>query len=146
MSAENVEIVRRIHDGWSRGDFSVGRELLAPDFEWHQHAEAVEPGSHRGAAIGGAIGRIFEIYEDFRVEPEEFIEAGDRVVVPAHNRGTARGSGLELDQVFVFVWTVRDGKLAELRVYGDRSAALEAAGLPGRQGQQRRHARQDSNL
>ncbi len=128
MSQENVEIVRRIHDGWSRGDFSVGTDLVAPDFEWQQHDEAVQPGVHRGEAIGGAIRKIFEIYEDFRIEPEEYLDAGEKVVVVARNRATGKGSGVELDQRFAFVWTVRGGKLARLRVYEDRSEALEAAG------------------
>jgi ketosteroid isomerase-like protein len=66
MSQENVELVRRIYDGWSRGDFGVGADLLAGDFEWQQHAEAVEPGSHRGVAIGHALEKIFEVYADRR--------------------------------------------------------------------------------
>jgi ketosteroid isomerase-like protein len=129
MSRENVELVRLIHDGWSRGDFGVGTDLMAPEFEWHQYAEAVEPGSHRGAAIGGAISKIFEVYDNFRVEPEEYIDAGDKVVVTARAQGTGRGSGVELDQRFAFVWTVRHGKLADLVMFADRHEALEAAGL-----------------
>jgi ketosteroid isomerase-like protein len=129
MSQENVEIVRRIYDGWSRGDFSAGTNLMAPDFEWQQHDEAVEPGSHRGASIGGAIRKIFEVYDDFRVEPEEYVDAGDQVVVIARNRATGRGSGVELDQRFAFVWTVQQGKLVRLQVFEDRRDALEAAGL-----------------
>jgi uncharacterized protein len=129
MSQENVELVRRIYDRWSRGDFSVGTDLMAPDFEWQQYAEAVEPGSHRGAAVGGALEKIFEVYGDFRIEPEEVLDAGDKVVVLGRSRGTARGSGMELDQRFAFVWTVRDGKLARIEVYADRRDALEAAGL-----------------
>jgi ketosteroid isomerase-like protein len=129
MSQENVEIVRRIHDGWSRGDFSVGAGLTAPEFEWHQHAEAVEPGSHRGAAIGGAIGKIFEVYENFRIEPTEYVDAGDKVVVVTRIQATGKGSGVPLDQKYSFVWTVRGGKLAELAVFLDRRKALEAAGL-----------------
>ena len=129
MSQENVEVVRRIYDGWSRGDFSVGTDLMASDFVWQQHDQAVEPGSHHGAAIGGAIRKIFEIYENFRIEPEEYIDAGDKVVVVARNRATGRGSGVELDQRFAFVWNVRGGKLAHLQVYEDRGDALKAAGL-----------------
>jgi uncharacterized protein len=128
MSRENLEIVGRIYDGWSRGDFSVGTELLGPDFELQQ-PDAVEPGSRRGSAIGGVFKRIFEIYEDFRIEPEEYVDAGDKVVVMARNRGTAKGSGMEVDQRFTYVWTVRDGKLVRLEVHVDRRKALKAAGL-----------------
>jgi len=128
MSQENVEIVRRIYDGWSHGDFRVGADLLAGDFEWQQPAEAVEPGSHRGAAIGGALQKMFEVYGNYRIEPEEYLDAGDKVVVVARSRGTARGSGMELDQRFAHVWTVRGGKLARIEVYTDRREALEAAG------------------
>ena len=129
MSEENVEVVRRIYEGWSRGDFSVGADLMAPEFEWHQYAEAVEPGSHRGAAIGGAISKIFEIYDNFRVGPEEYIDAGDKVVVTARVQGTGKGSGVELNEAFAFVWTVEGGKLTELTLFRDRREALQAAGL-----------------
>ncbi len=129
MSQENVELVRRIYDRWSCGDFSVGTELLAAGFEWQQHPEAVEPGAHRGAAIGGALKKIFEVYDDFRIEPEEYLDAGDMVVVVARNRATVRGSTMEVDQRFAFAWTVRAGRLARLEVYADRAEALEAAGL-----------------
>jgi uncharacterized protein len=129
MSQENVEIVRRIFDGWSRGDFSVGADLVTPDFECQQHAEAVEPGSRRGDAVGDSMRKIFEIYSDFRVEAEEFIDAGERVLVVARSRAVARGSGVAVDQPFWFVWTLRDGRLARHEVYADRRAALEAAGV-----------------
>jgi ketosteroid isomerase-like protein len=129
MSEENVEVVAEIFDGWSRGDFSVGKDLVTADFEWRQHAEAVEPGSRRGGTIASALRNIFEVYEDFRVVPDRFVEKGDKVVVIAHNRAIARGSGMKVDQPFAYVWTVRAGKLARVEVFADERNALEAAGL-----------------
>jgi ketosteroid isomerase-like protein len=129
MSRENVELVRRVFDGWSRGDFSVGADLIAPDFEWQQHREAVEPGSRSGAAVGDSLRKIFEIYESFQVEPEEFIDAGDKVVVVAHVHATAKRMGIDLDSRWAFVWTVHQGRLARNEVYTERREALIAAGL-----------------
>jgi uncharacterized protein len=130
MSEHNVGLVRELYDGWARGDFSAGRELLAPDFEWVQLAGAVEPGTHRGEEAAGALRRIFEVWADFSVRPEEFIDAGEKVVVVARSRGTARSSGMQLDQVFAYVWTVRDGRLARNEVFADRGVALREAGVP----------------
>jgi ketosteroid isomerase-like protein len=90
MAEENVEVVRRIFDGWARGDFSVGRDLVTADFVWQQHAEAVEPGTRQGGSITTAFRNIFEVYENFRIVPDRFVDAADKVVVIAHNRGTAR--------------------------------------------------------
>ena len=129
MSQENVEIVRRIFDGWSRGDFSVGAEHLAPDFEWQQHAEAVEPGPRRGDQVGNSLKNIFEIYKDFRVEPVEFIDAGEKVVVDARVSATGRRTALPLEGAWTFVWTLRDGRVARNQVFANRSEALEAAGI-----------------
>jgi ketosteroid isomerase-like protein len=112
-----------------RGDFGVGADQLARDFEWHQFSEAVEPGTRRGAGVGDALRKIFEVYEGFRFEAREFIDAGDKVVVIGRARGTARGSGLKLDMEASLVWTVRDGKLARNDFFTDRREALEAAGL-----------------
>ena len=129
MSQENVELVRRVHEGWARGDFGVGADLLASDFEWHQFPQAVEPGTRRGAEVGGALRKIFEVYEDLRVNAQEFIDAGDRVVVIGRTRATARGSGLQLDDPVALVWTVQNGKLVRIAAFRDRREALEAVGL-----------------
>jgi ketosteroid isomerase-like protein len=129
MSQENVEMVKVIHDGWSRGDFAVGAELLTADFRWQQHAEAVEPGSRSGAAIGDTFRNIFAIYDDYRIEPDEFIDAGDKVVVAVRVRATAKVSRIPVDQRFNLVWSVEEGRLAGIEVFTQRTEALEAAGL-----------------
>ena len=72
------------------------------------------------------------MWDEFSVRPEELIDAGERVVVVARWRGTAKGSGLPLDRVFAHVWTVRDGKLVRHEVFSDREVALRQAGLVGR--------------
>ena len=125
-----MELVRVVHDGWARGDFGVGADLLSPDFSWEQHAEAVERGSRRGAEIGESVRRIFEVYDDYRIEADEFIDAGDRVIVVGRGTGVAKASRIEMDQRFGFLWTVRGRRLARLQVFTDPDQALEAAGLP----------------
>jgi ketosteroid isomerase-like protein len=127
IGATNVELVREVYGAWARGDFSAG--AFAPDFEWGQLPDAVEPGARRGPEVGVALRRLFEAYKDFRVEAEEFLDAGERVVVVACVRGTARKSGLELDQRFAFVWRAREAMLTGFQVYRERAEALKAVGL-----------------
>ena len=92
MSQENLDLVRAVHEGWARGDFSVGADRLALDFEWHQFPQAVEPGTRRGEEVGGALRKIFDVYEDVRVEAAEFVDAGDKVVVIGRTRGRPKGA------------------------------------------------------
>jgi ketosteroid isomerase-like protein len=130
MSAENVELVREVYEGWARGDFGAGAALFAPEFEWHQPANAAELAARRGTTIGRSLSEIFEMYRDFRIEAEEYIDAADEgVVVVARSRGTPRRGGVEVDQRFAYVWTVRNGGLIRSQVYGERAEALQAAGL-----------------
>jgi len=120
-------MVKRVYERWARGDFGVDPELLADDFVWHQRADAVEPGSHRGAGIGRAVGRIFDVYEDFRIE--EYVDAGEKVFVVARSHGRSRSSGMPLELRLAFVWSVCDGKLASMEQFAERAEALRAAGL-----------------
>ena len=93
MSHENVEVVRAVYECWRQGDFRATANKVAPDFEWKQVHGVVEPGSHVGAGASRALRSIFEVYEDLRVEAEEYVDAGDTIVVVARAHGTARGSG-----------------------------------------------------
>jgi ketosteroid isomerase-like protein len=131
MSAENVEIVRRFADGWQRGDWDGMAELADPDIELHGTVGGVEEGRvRRGVA---EIRRDFEsneeIWDEHRVEIEELIDAGDRVVLFQREYQRGRSSGLELVLDAAVLVDLRDGRIVRLQGYMDRGAALEAAGL-----------------
>jgi ketosteroid isomerase-like protein len=129
MSQENVEVVRAIYECWGRGDFRATADKVAPDFEWKQVHGVVEPGSHVGADANRALRSIFEVYEDFRVEAEEYLDAGDTIIVVTRAHGTGRGSGLHMDQRLAQAWTVLDGTPVRMEQYPSREDALEAVGL-----------------
>jgi ketosteroid isomerase-like protein len=71
-----------------------------------------------------------EVWEQFHTEPDELIDAADRVVVIGRLIGKGRASGVEVEQPIAEVWTVRDGRIVRGELnYTDRGKALEAAGL-----------------
>ena len=71
-----------------------------------------------------------EAWEERRLEPEEFLHAGDLVVLRLHEYRRGRGSGIEMESDTAVVFTVRDGRVVRMQGYMDQSAALAAAGLP----------------
>lgn len=86
----------------------------------------MEPGTRRGPK---SFARIRDVYDDVKIEPYEFIDAGDDVVVLAKVHATGRGSGVPIEWTHGYIWTVRAGKAARFRWYNDPAQALEAAGL-----------------
>ena len=72
-----------------------------------------------------------EAFDPLQAEAEEFIDAGDRVVVPIQFGGKARYTGMDVTFAVVHVVTVRDGKVAQTDMYREKSEALRAVGLPG---------------
>ena len=72
---------------------------------------------------------IDEVWDDFRAEPLEFIDAGENVVVAHMVRGRGKESGVEVELPSTSVYTVHDGLVTAIHMYRDHGRALEAAGL-----------------
>jgi ketosteroid isomerase-like protein len=90
----------------------------------------IEEGAFYGLdSIRDNIEHWASAWEDFDVIAEEFLDAGDQVVVTARHRGRGRASGVIVDARFYDVYTLRDGKITRADEYADRAEALEAAGL-----------------
>jgi ketosteroid isomerase-like protein len=68
-------------------------------------------------------------FDELTVTFEEFIDAGDQVVVVAHHQGRGRKSGVAVDARYYEVYTVRGGKVSRVDEFAEREEALEAAGL-----------------
>jgi ketosteroid isomerase-like protein len=131
MSQENVEIVRRGYRALNEGGIEAALELFDPDIEVDFPPEvSPEPQTLRGHdAIRRWFEALAEVMEGVRIEPEEFIETGDRIVVPVQLIGTGRGSGIEAVQRVTQVWTLRNGRAVRMDAYADKASALEAVGL-----------------
>ena len=130
MSQENVEIVQRFYDAWARDEFPGPFDLMDPEIEYVNPAGAVEPGTRRGrTAFSRAVAGVFEGWETWQMEPEQFRAAGNHVAVVLRYRARGRGSGLEIEGRESALWTLRDGKVARYAWFQERAEALEAAGL-----------------
>jgi ketosteroid isomerase-like protein len=107
----------------------VGTDLLDPALEVHDH-DSPDLGVLRGHA--GFL-RWIDDWDamEWTLEPEKFIDAGERVVVLARLSARGRASGVSLVRRDGMVWTVRDGMVARLDYFNNPSDALEAAGLRG---------------
>jgi len=132
MSQENVEVVRQGYEAFLRGQWDQAPQLLDPDVELH----GTVGGLSEGSVVRGfqQIRQEFqqedaEAWDERRLEAEEFIDAGDRVVVLLHEFRRGRGSGVELETDTAVVCEVRDGRVVRIQGYMDRASALEAAGL-----------------
>ena len=129
MSQENVEIVKAAYDAINREDWDALAKDAAPGFEMDL-SRAVGP--WRGVfgldQVRRVVEEIRETWESARLEPHEFIEAGDLVVVPGTQHVKGRG-GIEVVVRATFVWTIRNGAIERMVMYQSRQDALEALGL-----------------
>ena len=129
MSEENVEIVRAVYDAYNRGDLDAALKDAAPGFEldWTR-AVGPQRGVYKLDQIRAFLVDFLEAFESTRVVPDEFIGAGDQVVVPQTGYIRGRG-GIEATARIALVWTFRDGAIVRICLYQQKQDALEAAGL-----------------
>ena len=131
MSEENVNIARRGYEALRTGDLEVVLELLDSDVsvEVHTGRPDLPEVLHGHAGFLQNLQGLIEVFEDIEVEPEEFIDLDEHLVVPIHTAGHGRASGIRIENRVVHIWTIRDGKATRFRVYGTREEAFEALGL-----------------
>jgi uncharacterized protein len=130
MVPENVEVARRGYEAFKRGNVEATLEFLDPEIEVHDSPELPDRRIWHGyEGFVANLANMLDIVQGFELEPEEFIDAGDKVLVAVRVRGHGRGSGIAMEDHLLHVWTIRDGKGTRLEVYRDREQAREAAGL-----------------
>ena len=143
MSQENVELVQGMLATFAGVDWvALMRDtepeqkqamldaFYDPDVEIEWVDTSPEPGPHHGhEGVLRALNAWLESFEEFYVEPTEFIDAGDDVVVLTAQRGKGKGSGAPAEMTAAWVIGVRDRRIARWREYSTKAGAREAAGL-----------------
>jgi ketosteroid isomerase-like protein len=123
----------RAYAARNRRDFEVMLLGLDPGIEYHPRNDLM-PLDLDTAFYGRDDYRtvwraMVEAFDDIRFEPEEVLDLGDTLLGTAVVRGTGSGSGVPVSAQLFQVVRLRRGLVVWQRDFGDRSEALEAAGL-----------------
>jgi ketosteroid isomerase-like protein len=126
MSRENVELVRRLFEAYAEDGVEPATAFFAPDIVWNPADEVPQ---HGPDGVIAYMERWEGEWEELQTIPEEFVDAGDRVLITVHFSGRGRTSAIEVDARLYEVYTLHEGKITRMDEFTDRAAALEAAGL-----------------
>jgi ketosteroid isomerase-like protein len=131
MARDYVEVVRRIYERWGRGDFRAGSELFDPHVLLVLRPEFPDAGFYVGPEQIRRYMRedFLADLEEAAIVGEEFLEAGDSVVVRVNQRATGAGSGAPVAMSYYQVWSFRGGSVIRIESIREREDALVATGL-----------------
>jgi ketosteroid isomerase-like protein len=141
MSQENVELVRGLWEPFKGVDCTTVdwdaeaiREMTerfwSPEVELRWSKRSPDARVYRGReAVIHAFREWLESFSEYYNEPLDFIEVGDRVVVPNRQWGIGSTSGIPVEEELTWVYEIRDNQMARLVEYDTLDEALEAARL-----------------
>jgi len=127
MSQENVELVRRVYEGWARGDFS-DTDAFDPEIDFEMVDWPHQTRVHGVDDMWSTWRATLTAFDDFRAVPMEYVDCGSNVLVINQVEASGKESGAEVSAETATVWTVENGRVVRLALYWDTDRAREAAG------------------
>ena len=119
---DHATTMRSVYELINAGDFDGFGDLLADDFVEHEEVPGLEP-TKEGVK---AFFRMYrEAFPDLRMDPEDIIASGDKVVARVRATGTQRGDFMGVPATGKAV----DAQLVDIIRFGDDGLAHEHWGV-----------------
>ncbi|MES4904802.1 MULTISPECIES: nuclear transport factor 2 family protein [unclassified Streptomyces] len=128
MASQNIEAIQACYAGFRDRDIEGILAGMHPDVEW-VHPDGMAKYGLGGTKLGHAgikefLAHVPTVLGGMKLNPQEFIEQGDRVIVLGTREVTSRtGTTATLD--FLHSWTMRDGKAMRMEDIFDTVAFHE---------------------
>ena len=122
--------LRAAYVAFNRGDIDAAVRILDPGVEWIEPPEFPGGGTYHG--IEGAKQYLSQSRAgatEVISEPEQFIPAGNRIIVFVHARVLPKGNNTWQDVRLADVYTFQNGRATNMRAFANRSEALRWAGV-----------------
>src|SRR4051794_4441081 len=125
----NVDLIQSFEDRFIEGDIDYVMSILTDDVTVHECANVPYPGDHRGKEaflkLAQAFGEAWDIQSPLELE---ILPAGDdKVLVQVGIDALARATGTPINLRIAEVYTIRDGKIADIVVYYWDNVEMAAA-------------------
>ena len=133
MSRENVELLHRWRESWSRQDAEATLACLRHDVVI-DFSDALGP--FKGVYLGHdqvrrLLRSMWEAWDSARIDFAEVLDCGpDGVVTVNTFKAQGRSSGVVTGAHVANLWSFRDGLISRGQLFQSKAEALEAAGRP----------------
>jgi ketosteroid isomerase-like protein len=130
VSRWNIQKVREVYDAFARGEFP--EDAFEDDAEWHTDPMLPRPMAFYGRAeVAAYFDRFIGAWQALHAEPVDFeARPGEQVIVTVR-MGPPGSPADDTEATVAHLWTLRHGRVARVRVFGMREAALEASAETG---------------
>jgi ketosteroid isomerase-like protein len=127
MSKQDLDAIRQGYEHFNRTG-QVDLSQFDPEAEFDATGRVFDRAVYRGREqIREYFAKLGEVWERQVLKPQEFVEIGDKIVVPVMITTVGKGSGIETTANAAHVWTIRDGKVRRLQILQTREEAIRAA-------------------
>lgn len=125
-----IRVLREAYAAFNRGDIAAAVAQLDPQIDWTEPAEFPGGGTYHGQdGVAAYLTQSRAAWAEVNSEPEQFVPAGNRVVVFVHARVRPKGSTEWQEVRLADVYTFRDGRAVSMRAFADRQEALRWVGM-----------------
>lgn len=124
----NVDSARTAYQAFAAGDLAAVKDAWADDIHWWSSAEAPPGGERRGVdAVMQLFAEIPEHWTAMTVNPDEFIDAGDYVVVRGTQSLTNGNGSVESRFAHILKYNA-DGKVIDADMHTDSAKGSKLQG------------------
>ena len=129
MAQDNVDVVQGAWDAFGRGDIDAVLEAISPAAETRVPDSLPWGGTYTGQdGFQDFLAKLSDSFEAFSSTPQKVLGADDNhVVVVAKTKARTKG-GATVESSVVWLYQLRDGKIADAESFGDTAQLLEALG------------------
>jgi ketosteroid isomerase-like protein len=131
MSKDKVGLVRAGFEAFAQGDIETVLSLCDEDILVTQPSEMPDaaplPRGHAGVLEN--IAAWPEQFDDYRIEILRTVETSGHVVATVHQSGRGKSTGIPVETQATMVFAIRQGMIAEWRVFLEDDEAFDAVGL-----------------
>ncbi len=117
----NVNLIKNLYQAFAAGDIPAVLQSFDENIEWTEAEGFPYGGTYRGgeAILDNVFMKLATEWNDFKAEPDEFLDAGERIVALGNYSGSYKATGKSMNAPFAHVWTLEDGKIVKFVQYTD---------------------------
>lgn len=124
----NLEVIQELYRAFREKDDEAFLRICAPDLEWIQNEGFPRGATHQGAkaVIEGVFKTFTHIWESWSFDIEQYLDAGDTIIVIGSYAGCHRVSGKSFRSPAAHVYDIYNGKVSRFRQFTDTKIIWDA--------------------